>query len=72
MNIRTRTLFLLLASAWLTARLITNVSEGKLQIHYQFNVNKITHDSKSYPALRQMFESFAGFVNNKLVVKRAE
>lgn len=54
------------------ARLITNVSEGKLQIHYQFNVNKITHDSKSYPALRQMFESFAGFVNNKLVVKRAE
>lgn len=54
----------------LDGRFITSSSDGKAQIQYQFNVNKISHSEKNYDTLRQMFEMFSQYSNDMLVFKK--
>lgn len=52
--------------------LFTSQQGRLLQVHYLFNVNKLKQDSKNYPAIRQMFETFADYAKNLLVVKSGQ
>lgn len=53
----------------ISGKLFVSQTEGKLQLQYQFNVNKVTHDSKEYPAIRQLYELFAEHCRDLLTVK---
>ena len=48
----------------------TTMIDGKLQIKYQFNINKIGHSEKNYDELRQIFEMFKDFSTKEMVVKK--
>ena len=52
--------------------LFTSQQGRLLQVHYLFNVNKLKQDSKNYPAIRQMFETFADYGKSLLVVKSGQ
>lgn len=54
----------------INGRLTTFTGEGKVEIHYQFNVNKTIHPSKNYAAIRDMFTLFAQHRQDMLVAKR--
>ena len=51
-------------------RLYSATFDGKVQLQYQFNVNQIAHSEKNYADLRQIFEMFREFVNERIVVKK--
>ena len=55
----------------LEGRLFTGSGDGKVQVQYQFNVNKISHSEKNYAALRDMYDLFTKFSNEQLVIKKA-
>ena len=55
----------------LDGRLFTSYGDGKIQIQYQFNVNKISHPEKNYAALHDMYDLFMKFCNEQLVIKKA-
>lgn len=50
-------------------RLFMTYSEGKVQVHYQFNINKISQSEKNYTVLREMFDIFSKYSHLKLIVK---
>lgn len=54
----------------ISGKLFVSQTEGKLQLQYQFNVNKVMHDNKEYPAIRQLYELFTEHCRDLLTVKR--
>ena len=53
----------------INGRLATYFRDGKLDVHYQFSVNKVIHPSKNYPAIKDMFALFAQHSKDVLVAK---
>ena len=51
-------------------RLFTEVVGQKLQLRYQFNVNKLSHPEKNYDALRGIFAMFSAFSNKALEFRK--
>ena len=51
-------------------RFFTTMIGNKLQIKYQFNINKISHSEKDYNELQEIFEIFKDFSNKPMVVKK--
>ena len=54
----------------LNGRLATFLSEGKVEVHYQFNINKVAHPTKNYAAIKDMFSLFAQHNKDVLVAKK--
>ncbi len=54
----------------LNGRLATFLSEGKVEVHYQFNINKVAHPTKNYAAIKDMFALFAQHNKDVLVAKK--
>ena len=54
----------------LNGRLATYVGEGKIETHYQFNINKVTQPDTNYAAIRDMFALFSSHSEDVLVAKR--
>ena len=54
----------------ISGRLATYPSEGKVDVHYQFSINKVAHPNKNYPAIKDMFALFAQHSKDVLVVKK--
>lgn len=53
----------------LEGHLFTSQTGRQLQVHYTFNVNKVLQDTNNYPAIRQMYETFANYGRTMLVIK---
>lgn len=56
----------------LDGRFVTSVSDTKAHVQYVFNVNKLSHSEKNYTDLRQIFDMFMQYCNDKLVFKKTE
>ena len=54
----------------INGRLTTYATEGKVEIQYQFNINKASHPNKNYAAIKDMFTLFAQHSKDVLVAKR--
>ena len=54
----------------ISGRLATYPSEGKVDVHYQFSINKVAHPNKNYPAIKDMFALFAQHSKDVLIVKK--
>ena len=54
----------------INGRLATYLSEGKVEVHYQFNINKVAHPTKNYAAIKDMFALFAQHSKDVLVAKK--
>lgn len=54
----------------LDGRYITSETEGKVQVQYQFNVNKISHPEKNYADLRQIYDMFINYGKMPLIFKK--
>ena len=54
----------------ISGRLATYPSEGKVDVHYQFSINKVAHPNKNYPAIMDMFALFAQHSKDVLIVKK--
>ncbi len=55
----------------LEGRLFSSYGGGRIQIQYQFNVNKISHPENNYAALHDMYDLFMKFSNEQIVIKKA-
>lgn len=55
----------------LEGRLFSSYGGGRIQIQYQFNVNKISHPENNYAALHDMYDLFTKFSNEQIVIKKA-
>lgn len=54
----------------ISGRLATYPSEGKVDVHYQFSINKVAHPNKNYPAIKDMFALFTQHSKDVLIVKK--
>ena len=52
--------------------LYTTQNGRQLLVNYLFTVNKIKQSQNSYPAIRQMFDTFANYGKTMLVVKKGQ
>jgi hypothetical protein len=55
----------------LEGRLFSSYGGGRIQIQYQFNVNKISHPENNYATLHDMYDLFMKFSNEQIVIKKA-
>ncbi len=53
----------------INGRLTTTAADGKVDIQYQFNINKVSHPNKNYAAIKDMFSLFASQAATQLVAK---
>lgn len=51
-------------------RMLTTLSEGRIQMSCQLNIHKTTHSEKHYDDLRQLFGMLAAYTGELLVVRR--
>ncbi len=52
----------------ISGRQATYLRDGKVEVHYQFNVNKVVHDNKNYAAIRDMYALFTDKARHELVI----
>ena len=51
-------------------RILTTISEGRVQLSYQFSINKIGHSEKNYADLRQIFDMLSKYASEQLIIKK--
>ena len=51
-------------------RILTSVSEGRIQMTCQFSINKLSHSEQNYADLRQIFELLSNYTSEQLVIKK--
>lgn len=54
----------------ITGRQAVYLRDGKVEVHYQFNVNKVVHDSKNYAAIRDMYTLFTDKARHELLIEK--
>ena len=59
-----------IADKGLEGRILTSSSEGRVQMSWQFNVNKISHPEKDYVDLRQIFDMLSKYTSEQIVIKK--
>ena len=58
------------ADKGLEGRILTSSSEGRVQMSWQFNVNKISHPEKDYADLRQIFDMLSKYTSEQIIIKK--
>lgn len=58
------------ADKGLEGRILTSSSEGRVQMSWQFNVNKISHPEKDYVDLRQIFDMLSKYTSEQIIIKK--
>lgn len=51
-------------------RVLTILTDGRVQMSCQFSINKIVHTEKSYPDLRQLFDMLSKYTSEQLIIKK--
>ena len=51
-------------------RILTVISEGRVQMSCQFNINQISHSEKNYADLRQIFDMLSKYTSEPLIIKK--
>ena len=51
-------------------RILTIITDGRVQMSYQFNINNISHSEKNYADLRQIFDMLSKYTSEPLIVKK--
>ena len=50
-------------------RILTIITDGRVQMSYQFSVNNISHSEKNYADLRQIFDMLSKYTSEPLIIK---